>query len=62
MATETHFPEYKVIEENVVVHRVAQKDGELYVEVRTSGWVQIDGKVYSWDTVAKDIPLKRISD
>lgn len=62
MATETQSPEYKVIEESVVVHRVAQKDGEFYVEVRTSGWVQIDGKVYAWETVAKDIPLKRISD
>jgi hypothetical protein len=62
MATETQSPEYKVIEESTVVYNVAQKDGGLYIEVRTSGWVEIDGKVYSWDTVAKDIPLNRISD
>ena len=62
MVTETQSPEYKIIEDSAGVHHVSQKDGKFYIDVRTSGWAEIDGKVYSWDTVAKDIPLHRISD
>jgi hypothetical protein len=62
MATETQSLEYKIIEDGAGVHQVSQKDGKFYIEVRTSGWAEIEGKVYSWDTVAKDIPLHRISD
>ena len=62
MVTETQSPEYKIIEDSAGVHHVSQKDGKFYIDVWTSGWAEIDGKVYSWDTVAKDIPLHRISD
>ena len=62
MATETQSPEYRIIEDSAGVHNVFQKDGKLYIDVRTSGWAEIDGKVYSWDTVAKDIPLHSIGD
>ena len=62
MATETQAPEYKIIEDSAGVHHVSQKDGKFYIAVRTSGWAEIDGKVYSWDAVATDIPLNRISD
>jgi hypothetical protein len=62
MATETQSPEYKIIEDSAGVHHVSQKDGKFYIDVRTSGWAEIDGQVYSWDTVAKDIPLHRIGD
>jgi hypothetical protein len=62
MPTETQSPEYKILEDSAGVQHVSQKDGKFYIEVRTSGWAEIDGKVYSWDTVAQDIPLHRISD
>jgi hypothetical protein len=61
MATEMQSPEYKIIEDSAGVQHVSQKDGKFYIEVRTSGWAEIDGNVYSWDTVAQDIPLHRIS-
>jgi hypothetical protein len=62
MATETQSPEYKIIEDSAGVHQVSQKEGKFYIEVRTSGWAEIEGKVYSWDTVAKDIPVNRLSE
>jgi hypothetical protein len=62
MATETQSPEYKIIEDSAGVHHVSQKEGKFYIEVRTSGWAEIDGQVYSWDTVAKDIPVNRLSE
>jgi hypothetical protein len=62
MPTETQSPEYKILEDSAGVQHVSQKDGKFYIEVRTSGWAEIDGKVYSWDTVAQDIPLHRISE
>ena len=62
MATETQSPEYKILEDSAGVQHVSQKDGKFYIEVRTTGWAEIDGKVYSWDTVAHDIPLHRLSD
>ena len=61
MATETQSPEYKIIEDSASVQHVSQRDGKVYIEVRTSGWAEIDGHVYSWDTVAKDIPVSRLS-
>jgi hypothetical protein len=61
MATATPSPEYKIIEDSASVQHVSQKEGKFYIEVRTSGWAEIDGKVYSWDTVAKDIPVNRLS-
>jgi hypothetical protein len=61
MATETQSPEYKIIEDSAGVHHVSQRDGTFYIDVRTSGWAEIDGQVYSWDTVAKDIPVHRLS-
>ena len=61
MATATQSPEYKIIENSAGVHKVSQREGKFYIEVRTSGWAEIDGKVYSWDTVAKDIPVHRLS-
>jgi len=62
MATATQSPEYTIIEDSTGVQHVSQKDGQFYIEVRTSGWAEIDGKVYSWDTVATDIPLHRLSE
>ena len=62
MATATQSPEYRIIEDSAGVHHISQKDGTFYIDVRTSGWAEIDGKVYSWDTVAKNIPLHRIGD
>ena len=62
MATDTPSPEYKILEDSAGVQQVSHKDGTFYIEVRTSGWAEIDGKVYSWDTVAQDIPLHRISE
>jgi hypothetical protein len=62
MATETPSPEYKIIEDSADVQYVSQKEGKFYIEVRTSGWAEIEGKVYSWDTVAKDIPVNRLSE
>ena len=62
MATETPSPEYKILEDSAGVQHVSHKDGTFYIEVRTSGWAEIDGKVYSWDTVAQDIPLHRVSE
>ena len=62
MATATQSPEYKIIEDSAGVQHVSQKGGKFYIEVRTSGWAEIDGQVYSWDTVAQDIPLHRISE
>jgi len=62
MATATQFPEYKIIEDSAGVQHVSQKEGKFYIEVRTSGWAEIDGQVYSWDTVAKDIPVNRLSE
>ena len=47
MATETQSPEYKIIEDSAGVHHVSQKDGTFYIDVRTSGWAEIDGQVYS---------------
>ena len=61
MATGTPLPAYKIIEDSAGVQHVSQRDGKVYIAVRTSGWVEIDGKVYSWDTVAKDIPVTRLS-
>jgi hypothetical protein len=62
MATETQSPEYKIIEDSAGVQHVSQKEGKFYIEVRTSGWAEIEGHVYSWDTVAKDIPVNRLSE
>ena len=62
MATATPSPEYKIIEDSAGVQHVSQKEGKFYIEVRTSGWAEIDGKVYSWDTVAKDIPVTCLSE
>ena len=62
MATETPSPEYKILEDSAGVQHVFHKDGKFYIEVRTSGWAEIDGKVYSWDTVAQHIPLHRLSE
>ena len=61
MATETPSPEYKILEDSAGVQHVSHKDGTFYIEVRTSGWAEIDGKVYSWDTVVKDILLHCLS-
>jgi len=61
MPTETQSPEYKILEDSAGVQHVSQKDGKFYIDVWTSGWAEIDGKVYSWDTVAKDIPVHRLS-
>ena len=52
MATATPSPEYTIIEDSAGVQHVSQKEGKFYIEVRTSGWTEIDGKIYSWDTVA----------
>ena len=60
--TAMHIPEYKVTEGSAVVHTVTHKEGTFFVEVRTSGWVEIEGVIYGWDTVVKDIPLHRISE
>jgi hypothetical protein len=57
-----HIPEYKVMEGSAVVHKIIHKEGTFFVEVRTSGWVEIEGAIYGWDTVVKDIPLHRISE
>ena len=62
MATATPSPAYKIIEDSASVQHVSQKEGKVYIEVRTSGWAEIDGQVYSWDTVAKDIPMNRLSE
>ena len=62
MATGTPSPEYKIIEDSAGVQQVSQRDGKVYIEGRTSGWAEIDGHVYSWDTVAKDIPVNRLSE
>ena len=62
MATGTQSPEYKIIEDSAGVQHVSQRDGKVYIDVRTSGWAEIDGQVYSWDTVAKDIPVTRLSE
>ena len=62
MATGTQSPEYKIIEDSAGVQQVSHKEGKFYIEVRTSGWAEIEGKVYSWDTVAKDIPVHRLSE
>ena len=62
MATATQSPEYKIIEDSAGVQHVSQKEGKFYIEVRTSGWAEIEGQVYSWDTVAKDIPVNRLSE
>jgi hypothetical protein len=62
MATATQSPEYKIIEDSAGVHKVSQREGKFYIDVRTSGWAEIDGQVYSWDTVAKDIPVNRLSE
>jgi hypothetical protein len=51
-----------VTEGSAVVHKVIHKEGTFFVEVRTSGWVEIEGAIYGWDTVIKDIPLHRISE
>ena len=62
MATDTPSPAYKILEDSAGVQQVSHKDGTFYIEVRTSGWAEIDGKVYSWDTVAQHIPLHRLSE
>ena len=62
MATATQSPEYKIIEDSAGVQHVSLRDGKVYIDVRTSGWAEIDGKIYSWDTVAKDIPVTRLSE
>ena len=62
MATATQSPEYKIIEDSAGVQHVSHKEGKFYIEVRTSGWAEIEGKVYSWDTVAKDILVNRLSE
>jgi hypothetical protein len=62
MATATQSPEYKIIEDSAGVQHVSQKEDKFYIEVRTSGWAEIEGQVYSWDTVAKDIPVSRLSE
>jgi hypothetical protein len=62
MATATQSPKYKIIEDSAGVQHVSQKEGKFYIEGRTSGWAEIDGQVYSWDTVAKDIPVNRLSE
>ena len=62
MVTATQSPAYKIIEDSAGVHKVSQKEGKFYIEVRTSGWAEIDGQIYSWDTVAKDIPVNRLSE
>jgi hypothetical protein len=62
MATAVQSPAYTVIEASVVVQRVTHHDGALTAQVRTSGWVQIDGTVYGWETAAQDIPLQRIAE
>ena len=61
MATEPQAPEYKIIEDSAGIYHVSQQDGTFYIDVRTSGWAEIDGKVYSWDTVVKDILLHCLS-
>ena len=61
MATATPSPEYKIIEDSAGVQHVSHKEGKVYIEVRISGWAEIDGQVYSWDTVAKAIPVHRLS-
>jgi hypothetical protein len=61
MATATQSPEYKIIEDSAGVQHVFLRDGKVYIDVRTSGWAEIEGQVYSWDTVAKDIPVNRLS-
>jgi hypothetical protein len=61
MATEPQAPEYKIIEDSAGIQHVPQQDGTFYIEVQTSGWAEIDGKVYSWDTVVKDILLHCLS-
>jgi hypothetical protein len=62
MATATQSPEYKIIEDSAGVQHVSKKEGKFYIEVWTSGWAEIEGQVYSWDTVAKDIPVNRLSE
>ena len=62
MVTATPSLAYTIIEDSAGVHQVVQKDGQFYMAVRTSGWAEIEGKVYSWDTVATDIPLYRLSE
>ena len=62
MATDTPSPAYTILEDSAGVQQVSHKDGTFYIEVRTSGWAEIDGKVYSWDTVAHHIPLHRLSE
>ena len=62
MATATQSPEYKIIEDSAGVYKVSQREGKFYIEVRTSGWAEIDGQIYSWDTVATDIPVNRLSE
>ena len=61
-ATVTQSPEYKIIEDSAGVHHISQRDGKVYIDVRISGWAEIEGHVYSWDTVAKDIPVNRLSE
>jgi len=62
MATDTPSPAYTILEDSAGVQQVSHQDGTFSIEVRTSGWAEIDGKVYSWDTVAQDIPLHRVSE
>jgi hypothetical protein len=62
MVTATPSPAYTIIEDSAGVHQVFQREGKFYIEVRTSGWAVIDGHVYSWDTVAKDIPMHCLSE
>jgi hypothetical protein len=64
MARKTYPVPCKILEDSITTAirpTVRALDG-FYAEIRTSGQVEIDGKIYAWDITTAEVYLPCVSD
>ena len=62
MATVPPSPSYRVLDASAGIARVTMRGDTYTAEVRTSGWVEIEGQVYAWEAFSPGIPLRRLTE